>query len=527
MLVLHPFVLAVFPVLALYQSNISELRLGVVVLPILIGLLVTLAIFATARLTLGDTKKAGLLTSGIVFAFFSYGHIVAPGSELRLANVKIATASIFLFLGLAVVLSVGYLLYRSRRDFTDLTRVLNWAAVCLLILPAARIGIHESARQQLPQPVNAVLRSAGMGATRQDDQALPDIYYVVLDRYAPASTLKGVYNFDNSRFLSFLEKRGFYVADESRGNYRSTYLSLASSLNMDHLGERLKALPPDSTDRTLIYEMLQDYEVWRILKAKGYKFVHLGSGWEPTAKNKYADLSLAYQGDLGGLDSFPVQLLQTTAIYPTIEEKLRVGESTVRGRTLYQFKKLKALPDMEGPKYVFAHMLVPHDPYVFGPEGQPISVAQAKSRSEKRKYLDQLIFTNREMERIVDRLLESENPPIIVLQSDEGPHSFERPRDKNLYWKNLTATSLRTHMRILNALYVPARTKRVLYKSVTPVNTFRIIFNGCFGAKYPLLPDTSYAASDKAHPYRFRDVTAKVAYQHGAEETRNAGAGRP
>jgi hypothetical protein len=351
---------------------------------------------------------------------------------------------------------------------------------------------------------------------------LPDVYYVVLDRYAAASTLRDVYDFDNSRFLGFLEKRGFYVADESRGNYRSTYLSLASSLNMDHLGERLKALPADSTDRALIYEMLENYEVWRVLKAKGYKFVHLGSGWEPTARNKYADLSLAYEGDLGGLDSFPVQLLQTTAIYPSIEDRFRVGESTVRGRTLYQFKKLKALPEMEGPKFVFAHMLVPHDPYVFGPQGQPLSAAQAKSRSEKRKYLDQLTFTNREMERIVDRLLESEDPPIIVLQSDEGPHSFEKPRDKNLYWKNLTAASLRTHMRILNAIYVPSRTKRRLYQSITPVNTFRIVFNGSFGTKYPLLPDTSYAASDKAHPYRFRDVTANVAYPHSPKDGRKA-----
>src|SRR5690606_9774336 len=64
---------------------------------------------------------------------------------------------------------------------------------------------------------------------------VPDIYYVIMDGYARSDTLKRDYGYDNSQFEGFLKEKGFHVIEDSRSNYRWTFLSLASSLNMEHL----------------------------------------------------------------------------------------------------------------------------------------------------------------------------------------------------------------------------------------------------------------------------------------------------
>jgi hypothetical protein len=65
---------------------------------------------------------------------------------------------------------------------------------------------------------------------------------------------------------------------------------------------------------------------------------------------------------------------------------------------------------------------------------------------------------------------------VIILQGDHGS-----PRAKG--WE----------MTILNAYYLPdAQGRSRLYPSISPVNSFRVIFNAYFGADLPLLPDKAY-----------------------------------
>ena len=48
------------------------------------------------------------------------------------------------------------------------------------------------------------------------------------------------------------------------------------------------------------------------------------------------------------------------------------------------------------------------------------------------------------------------------------------------------------YMTIINTYFVTEESKAYLYETITPVNSFRIIFNQYFGADYPLLEDVSY-----------------------------------
>ncbi|GAH89143.1 unnamed protein product, partial [marine sediment metagenome] len=130
-----------------------------------------------------------------------------------------------------------------------------------------------------------------------------------------------------------------------------------------------------------------------------------------------------------------------------------------------------------------------------------------RKRSRIQNYVNQLIFVNKKIEILIDKLLSnSQVPPIIILQADEGPYPPGRSTD----WEQMSKAELRQKMKILNAYYLPNADKDVLYPSITPVNSFRLIFNLYFGTDFELLPDESYVHPDDHHPYKFFNVTDKL-----------------
>ena len=112
----------------------------------------------------------------------------------------------------------------------------------------------------------------------------------------------------------------------------------------------------------------------------------------------------------------------------------------------------------------------------------------------KDEYIDQLIFVNKKISDLIDILLKkSSNPPIIIIQSDHGPQVLNVP----------TNDYLESRLSILNLYYFPNMDKSILYDSITPVNTFRILFKNLFNADIDLLPDKSYF-SQYNKPYQFK-----------------------
>ena len=74
------------------------------------------------------------------------------------------------------------------------------------------------------------------------------------------------------------------------------------------------------------------------------------------------------------------------------------------------------------PKFVLAHLLIPHPPYVFGSNGEAI-LPESLSLEDKDNfelYFDQLEFTNKKIQEVVEKLTATEHPPIIIIQSDHS-----------------------------------------------------------------------------------------------------------
>ncbi|MGH9891355.1 MAG: sulfatase-like hydrolase/transferase, partial [bacterium] len=338
---------------------------------------------------------------------------------------------------------------------------------------------------------------------RSDVDPERDIYYLVFDRYAGEQSLREFLQLDNSEFSKDLERRGFVVGNGSRGNYPNTSMSLASSLNMsylDWLGDADSLAP--------VNEAIRDNGVGRVLKEKGYRFIQIGSWWDATKVSDVADVN--YRMD--PLSEYTRALYGSTAVSVAVRQGwLGKAELPIRHRdiAIKQFSALVRLAQMPELKFVFAHILLPHPPYVFDRDGGWVKEKPGSDEERSRAYVEQLRFTNRKIIEVVDTLLKAhERKPVIIIQSDEGPHPGYggiAPAD----WTKASRRELLLKFRILNAYHLPGVAPSMVYPTISPVNTFRLVFNEYFGAQLPLLPDESFVSSRQT-PFNFVSVTDQV-----------------
>jgi hypothetical protein len=173
----------------------------------------------------------------------------------------------------------------------------------------------------------------------------------------------------------------------------------------------------------------------------------------------------------------------TTALPRFLQLNTDYPNQIHREQVLFTLDQLGKLPAMPGPKFVFAHIISPHKPFVFGPGGEIIK----EGKDNVTGYRDQVAFLDARLIPLLQKIISSSpTPPIIILQGDHGGID----------------TIGQERMAILNAYYLPGGGNQLLYENITPVNTFRLIFNHYFGTHYDLLEDTSYYSSFQ-HPYEY------------------------
>jgi Sulfatase len=496
-LVIHPLLFAAFPVLYLFSQNLALADVGDAIRPLLFLVAIVGALFFLATLIFRNAMKVGLAVSILVVLWFSYGYVLRALDDLPIGRDRYLLP-VWVLLGVwGVVAAV-----RSGKRLPAVTNALNVVAAGLVVINALTIGIYKvrSGSRGGTSELEALVPAVPAPASSADQR---DIYYIIFDRYGGSDALRGM-GFDNSEFLNGLSRRGFYVASESRGNYPKTLLSLASSLNMTYLDFLTREIGTDSDDEGPVRRLVQRHTVARFLKAKGYRYIQIGSWWGVTSESPLADLNIK----LGGLSEFSSALVETTPLFPVgpaISEHLDFRHREYN-RALLQFEKVAEIRDVPGPTFVFAHILVPHGPYVFDQNGRYVEKEDERARTFRRNYLEQLRFVNKKITQLVGRLLagpESEDP-IIILQSDEGPG--EAPGN----WAKASPRTWRKKFPILNAYYLPGIEDAGLYPSISPVNTFREVFNLYFDAGLPILPDRSFIYQDLRHLYKFIDVTTRV-----------------
>lgn len=506
-----PFLLSIQPVLHLFSINAAELHVSEILRSLFASFLLGVVVLYLAYLFLRDWRRASLIASLFLFLFFLFGDLAARVStNIGLGPARTNLVTLVL---VAIPLLAWIWLVRNRiKEIASINLYFNLLAVIFFLNSGVRMGneLLENGISLFPAPSEQV-------TIVKSGEDRPDIYYIILDGYGRQDILQALYEFDNSSFLDGLAARGFYIAEESSSNYIQTMLSLGSSLNMDYL----QTLKKDGTrieTRGDLIDLVENNNVRHLLAGYGYQLISFHNEYKATIPSA----EIYYDDSQTGL--YPVTAFESILIdhsmarilvhIPAFNKALiDMPYDTHRRQILSALEILQHVPSLDGNHFVYAHIIAPHPPFVFDEDGKVVAQDMPFTLNDanyyirdhsQRKYIAgyrrQIQYVNTLVLETIDAILaRSTTPPIIILQSDHGPGA-------HLHWGSLEQTIPAERFGILNAYYFPDQDYESLYPSISPVNSFRVLFNQFFGADYALVPDRHYYSS-WSFPFDFLEVT--------------------
>jgi len=502
---IHPPIIACFPILSLYAINAESVEIGELALPSAVALALVGLVWAIAARGLHSGARGALFASIAALAFWAQSYVMLALGQLWPAAGTGGALAVAAVSVLAVVAATRGLM-RSNGNLVDPTRIANavaLAALAIVLLTGApalwRVASQSEVDRDRPSPETA----SALGGK-------PDIYLIVLDAYGRADELAEHFDFENG-LAERLTRLGFFVADQSVSNYNHTATSVPSLLNFDYI-------PNLTKDPSLLTlgRLVRRNAVARTLAPLGYEFVACASGYNVTecpAADRYLEPTPPFR--LFGRElrpsDFELALLGKTPVEPWLRRSEEASPYVQhRRRILHCLDSLAELASDPKPTFTFAHLLAPHEPFVFGPLGEDVSPYDLRFNVARiyrdadlpdtpgqvgpdyaRRYRDQIRFVSDRVEAVVEEILRrSPEEPIIIVQGDHGPYGF-------------SPDIRRARFPILNAIRLPGTAERALYRSITPVNTFRLILRRHFGLALDRLEDRSFVDSPDAATRRF------------------------
>ncbi len=479
MWLVYPYLLGYYPIIALRNHNIGYVDFFSMIRSILLVSLGISLLIALIYLLLRDLSKSSIIVSIIVLLFLTYGHFYiwladVVGSPIR--HRFLAGVELFFLLFLVFVT------LKSERFANLASQFLATVSVVLIVVALVELLFWdiELVRAGTASAPDIQMTHADLGG-----DMLPDFYLIILDGHTRSDVLRERFDYDNSEFIEQLTELGFYVSSCSQSNYASTKLSLISAFFADYAENLVvdgDVIPP-----------LRSSTLIRTLDSLGYTtitYANRSQGHFDLGEDIFLSRNQLALGKLdlrGGVSEFERMLIDTSFLRFAYETEVIPGfdSDTLTEwewlehyyQTYFILDELENIPSIPGPKFVVAHLMVPHPPSIFSPDGtfhidsNPI-----------RGYRSNVAFIDNRLPPILRTIIDtSDVPPIIVVMGDHGPSTR-------------STVSKQMRMATLNAYYVNDAAKKLMYPKMTPINAFRIILNTAFDGDYPLLEDDSLYA---------------------------------
>jgi hypothetical protein len=527
--IFHPFLIAFFPVIAIYSVNIGFIQLEEFILPTLLIVGSAFLFFLSLKYILKNGKKAALIVSLSFITFFSFGHVYNMLNQVSVGDTDLGSNLILLPI-FTILFGIGsFLIIKTKATLGNATSIVNTMSVVFISVIVVMVGIETfgcdecliqqtSARQvdffsDDKIDFSPYFESHSFSISESD--SLPNVYFIILDGYPRNDILEKHLNFDNSKFTNMLEQRGFHVAKNSFANYSFSGLSISSTMNMNYINFLADEIGEDSRDYNPIigkdFGLYADNQVIKNFKLMGYKVGRIGTATIYLHEIPLADLSPCHK-TVHLMDNRLLHAVGNTSMIGYFIE--RWAEEQQRQITLCDFEELPKISGyFEEPVFVWSHIMLPHFPLIFGPNGEPITPGQSLLTMNhpeytgsgwdiKTQFVQQLQFSNKKSMEFIDKILENEKQSIIIIQSDHGSAfgvNLQDPTDDDAFQK----------LSNLSAIYFPDEKHReMLTDDRTNVNTFRLVFNSYFGSDYEMLEDRTYWGLSIKKPFWFKDVTS-------------------
>lgn len=499
----HPILFTLLPIVGFVSANLQLMPLPEMGRPLVVVIVGSAAMGLLLRLLLRHAGRAALCHSATLLFFFLYRLLMLHWTVGLLSSI------LYVF--------VLWRIIRGTAEHGVAHRILNITSAIVISISALSpiyAVITGSVAAELDgysaEQIADLWAHAPIGTSQEESIAPPDIFYILLDGYGREDVLRQMYDYDNGPFIEFLRDKGFTVDDAARSNYSQTLLSLGSTLNLGYLTEYLAHFDLSShIDRRPLMWATKNNRVAAFLKDRGYTTVAMSSGYwgtephNPDVLYKTRFSLSESENALLGLTPIP-DVLGLFGFHPFHEFH--------RNRIRYNLDAVSKSLEVASPKFVFAHFLCPHPPFVFDETGGPTKpfvgyvafndgdhkVAWEISAQQYRKaYKAQITYLNSQIIKVVNDIIEASPDAVIIIQGDHGPGS-------ELIQASAEATNAKERLAILNAIRMP-KVQTGLYNGMTPVNTFRAVFNAYFGTQMDYATDKSYLSEWYA-PFNFFEV---------------------
>ena len=493
--VVHPFLIVAAYVLNVALPN--EVAPAGYIRALVVGLVLTTAMTLVGWATLRTRWDGALLASGIIIGIASPVPLAWLWFELRAAfGVAIGT---LLLVGavMAVLGGIGIRILQLRRRRLPVPRPapesLNVLSIALVaVVVASNIG-HLIPRSSTPVPPPAGWHSP------VEDPA--DIVVILLDGYPRSDVLERRLGAQNAAFLDGLRQRGFDVATTNHSNYPVTELTLPSMLQMRYVDQVPSLIPLLGNGReesAALRDAAEAGQALSILHSAGYELIFSLPGWEHMALRTAGDRLL----DSGEITDFERSLFHRTWILYLLDAAWpNVFADAQRDRVVHSLDAIDAFAAVQadGPRFLLLHVPAPHLPLVVQADGTPASLLASRfgkgdsagfgmTASEySAAWQSEVDYLDDRVLRGIDMLMASEagQRSVIVVMSDHGYSFEERADDPQAQLGNLFAA------RTLDA-------PGLFANPPTPVNLFRVLFNGYLGTDFPPLPNRFFVRGEGA-----------------------------
>ena len=469
--IIFPFLLAFFPSWVIISKNFDELifqdiliSLAIVVVSVIVWIVITKII--------KNGNKAALITGVGIGFFFYFGYVQDALKGIMIFNIPINKTSVLVTISIIIFIISTIYFVKSRNNFESTIKIANVFVITLILFTLVQFVIPDVLAEK------------------------PNVYHIILDEYTDNEILMKKFNYDNEKFLKFLNKNGFYIPNKSFSTWESTADELDLILKMDY--------PPVKRGwYSDFYESLNNNQVMSVFSDQNYSIIETNSmiRWKNFSN---VDTKLCYTGQIHS--EFLDQVLGKSIIRYFLEQYHNDIRRDIIRCTFNELYEIAS--QNSGPKYVFSHIVLPHPPFLFGPNGENVTpdhreISGLQSWENTQGYINQLVYATNQVSVVIKNIVKNDPNAIIILQGDTG--TFTGIDDVS---KRTIKDIYQVHS-ILYAVRIPDVNNS---ESMIPVNTYRIIFNNYFNMNYEYLEQRSYTfyeddvwveVTEKLHKYRF------------------------
>ncbi len=459
-----------------------------------------IAVYALGYFLLKQQDKAAVFSVFISVSVLGFGFLHDSLKKVT-ANSIITSFTIVIPVLLALYILCVILLKKYSAGLKELFFFLN---MLFLVLILSEIP-NSIKRYRLDKSVHNLIDFRFDAATAYNpkttvaDSLKPDIYFILFDAMASSKSMlpltgKSVTDLDN-----FLQQKGFYIVSDAASNYNFTLHSVSTTFNMEYLPSWIAPVMSDPKTYFWGGNSIKDNSLFRILSKEGYSiksyqpisfdnpdwpadpyFLNLKTHhffFKTLPGRIYRDIFWNYSK----INMDIVKKYQFSLLRKRQTEKKRLLDTTA-------YLVRKSCSATASPKFVYAHFMIPHDPYVFDSTGHLLPVEQTIVQSDSHAlsiYYGQYRYASSLVQSLVNYIQEHNKKNTVIIVA--GDHGCKIENQQTLPYR----------FNNYSAFYFPDRSYTMLYKNISPVNSFRVLLNKYFHANYSLLADSSIVVTGK------------------------------